>query len=74
MNTDMYLMTKIEKITGKLAGFTKTLEQQLVSMPKDATEFNKKLLSWQQDLKPGQCYKFQKVTVNKKYHVVEAQE
>lgn len=74
MKHDNYLLVKESKMSGLLKGFTEIKDRKLVYMPVDTEEFNKKLQSFQEDLKPGESFKFYKVNIGKRYYLVEAAE
>ena len=74
MKHDNYLLVKESKMSGSMKGFTEIKDRKLVYMPIDTEEFNKKLQRFQEDLKPGECFKFYKVTIGKRYYLVEAVE
>lgn len=74
MKTETYMLVKEAPMSGTLKGFTEIKERRLVWMPADTDEFNKKLNSFREDLKSGECFKFYKVSIGKRYYQVEAAE
>lgn len=75
MKTETYMLVKETPIVeGSLKGFTEINQRRLVYMPADSNEFNKTLNRYREDLKPGECFKFYKVSIGKRYYQVEAAE
>ena len=71
MKCDNYLLIKESKALG---GFTEIKDRKLVYMPSDTDEFNQRLQSYRKDLLPGECLKFFKVTIGKRYYQVESEQ
>lgn len=71
MKCDNYLLIKESKALG---GFTEIKDRKLVHMPCNTDEFNKHLERYRKDLLPGECLKFFKVTIGKRYYQVESEQ